>query len=472
MKKLSLISILGIILVSLGCTKELESITKQSNSGNKLKSASGLTDAEMDISTYIQIEDYMPDNNVLVHNERDELINACKENTAYRDRTLSEAMFLFEALVNLDINHLPLPLKKFEKVITVFDIAKTESGTISAASIKAATLTIGAKINQLGTAGRYVGTINVEPIAVNSSSVKVRAVYSTGEPNESPDGAPPVDPNYQKPYGDEDFFLKHYSRNFGGSGCRNPTDPYENAADDLTGYYYNNGTLGIFAKNNPQWSHYVNGQWYLNSIPMGLYVVNPLVPFVTYNPNFFFNTYLSGLYSYVNLHDFHWSFNKTYSEYINNSGLFELIQKSPSPPSNIFITIPELHGYTTTKFIGPTNCTDFNSKYTSNNRIFHRPGIYFKCCKLVAKNCFSECEMTDFIDEYWSHMTDLNVLNSLPLHIENKNIVGFQVLPAYYESFGLRHPEDKNSESTVIVNAEHFIYPAYGQKVEIKKWQE
>lgn len=472
MKKLSLITIMGIILVSLGCTKELESIKNQSYSSNKLKSASaGLTDEEMDISTYIQVEDYMPINNVLVHNERDELINACKENTPYRDRTLSEAMFLFEALVNLDINHLPLPLKKFKKEITVFNIAKTESGAISAASIKAATLEIGAKINQFGTAGRYVGTINVEPIAINSTTVKVRAIYSTGEPNESPYGAPPIDPGYEKPYGDEDFFLRHYGQTSHGSDCHNAV-PEDNAADDLTGYYYNNGTLGIFAKNNPQWSHYINGQWYLNSGVMGLYTVNPLVPFVTYNPNFFFNTYLSGLYSYVNLHDFHWSFTKTYSEYRNKSGIFNIVSSS-TPTQDIYIKIPELHGYTTTKVFSFTNCA--NHYLTGSNqtkRIFHRPAIYFRCCHQIAANCFSECEMTDFVDEYWNHMTDLSVLNSLPFHPENKNIVGFQVLPAYYDTWGQKHPDDKNATSTAIVNVEHFIYPAYGAKVELKKWQE
>lgn len=467
MKKLSLITIMGIILVSLGCTKELESIKNQSYSGNKLKSSSaGLSDEEMDISTYIKIDDYLPENNVLIHNERDELIKSCTENTPYRNRTLSEAMFLFEALVNLDINHIPMPLKKFKKEITIFNLTKTETGTISAASIKAASFEIGNKITQLGLDRRYVGTINVEPIAINSTTVKVRAVYSTGEPIETPDGAPPIDPSYSKPYGDEDFFLKHYGQTSHGSYCHNAV-PEDNAADDLTGYYYNNGTLGIVAKKNPQWFSYANGYWALHNTVL----ISHSFPFSYYNYNKLWAT-LSGLYSYVNLHDFHWSFTKTYSEYRNKSGIFNIVSSS-TPTQDIYIKIPELHGYTTTKVFSFTNCA--NHYLTGSNqtkRIFHRPAIFFRCCHQIAANCFSECEMTDFIDEYWNHMTDLSVLNSLPFHPENKNIVGFQVLPAYYDTWGQRHPDDKNATSTAIVNVEHFIYPAYGAKVELKKWQE
>ena len=178
MKKIKLFTGIALISLILACNKD-DVFSSKTGGMNKLKSSGGqnLTSLERDLSSYIEIPDYLPASIEAIRAERTELLMAVDNNTPYRNRTLSETMFLYEAAVNMDVNHMPIPLKKFRKEISVFNIAKAEDGSISAAGIKNGINSIVGKLAELGADRRFVGSIDVEPIQYVGNDVTSFPTY-------------------------------------------------------------------------------------------------------------------------------------------------------------------------------------------------------------------------------------------------------------------------------------------------------
>lgn len=480
MRKIKIIGLFSYIALFLGCNKE--DILNRSSSYNKLKSSGGqnLSSIEKDLSSYLQIPDYLPNSIEAIRAERTELLMAVDNNTPYRDRTLSETMFLFEAAVNMDINHMPIPLKKYRKEIGVFNITKTIDGNITAASIKSGINNIVSKLTEIGNSHRFVGSIDVEPIQNIDNDVRIRVVYNTGEPH---NGFP--DENYNRPYGDENF-LNLTAFSWSGGGCINPI-PEENAADDLSGVLYNGGNFGAWAQNNAtQYYTFVNNQWvftgYNNWQPVKKLYYAIHIPAL----------YSSYLWTNVNVHTFHWSLSRSYSDFwdgsqsLNGKVFLPGTSLSGISPSPFVVTIPELHGRLTSFNINALLCSDhynLNSIYPSapnyneTSRIFYRPagGRSPGGGKSPIQNCFFYCQFNEHVDSYWDHVQDLNLINNLPSHPKNNNIVGMEVLPAwFYEgnaTVGIgstgnpKFPFEKYGTYD-IKSIEHFLFPSYGDKVE------
>jgi hypothetical protein len=479
MKKISFCVIVIAFSLSLGCNKD---DVLNTNSSNRLKSSGGqnLTSLEKDLSSYIEIPDYLPSSIEAIRAERTELLMAVDSNTPYRNRTLSETMFLYEAAVNLDINHMPIPLKKFRKEISVFNITKAEDGKISAASIKGGINSIVSKLSEIGHAHRFVGSIDVEPIQDLGNDVRLRVVYNTGEPY---NGFP--DENYQRPYGDDNFLqLGRFGKE--GVACSNPI-PEENAADDLSGVLYNGGNFGAWVQNNAtQYFTFINNQWvftgYDNWDPVKKLYYGIHIP----------GLYSSYLWTHVNVHTFHWSLNRSYADFWDMSwGSFGGINL-PTNPNNsslsFVITIPELHGRLTTHLISTLNCSDHydldpgNSGSVTFNKT---PGIFFRtkvnpspgAGHMQIANCFSFCQFEDHVDSYWDHVKSSSILSKLPAHPKNSQIVGMEVLPAHLKeekykvcvawgydmkgSWGCIEYKDYSP-----LSIEHFLFPSYGDRVE------
>ncbi|MFN5848746.1 MAG: hypothetical protein ACK43K_09665, partial [Chitinophagales bacterium] len=472
----------GIALISLflGCNKD-DVFSNKTGGMNKFKSSGGqnLTSLERDLSTYMEIPDYMPASIEAIRAERTELLMAVDNNTPYRNRTLSETMFLYEAAVNMDINHMPIPLKKFKKEISVFNISKAEDGSISAAGVKSGINSIVSKLAELGAAHRFVGSIDVEPIQYVGNDVRIRAVFNTGEPF---DGFP--DPDYYRPYGDENF-LQLTSFAWGNGGCKNPI-PEENAADDLSGMLYNGGNFGAWVQNNAtQYYTFINNQWvftgYDNWDP------NKKLYYAIHVPGL----YTSYLWTHVNTHTFHWSLSRSYADFwdgtkSNNGQVYIPGTWGGSGNLPFEITIAELHGRFTSFNISALTCSEhynLNSSnsgaphYNETSRIFYRPagGRSPGAGKSPIENCFWACIFSDFADAYWDHVKDASLISKLPSHPKNNKIVGMEVLPSwFYEGQGTvgigatgnpKFPYEKYG-SYDVKSIEHFIFPSYGDKVE------
>lgn len=479
MKKINFFATVVAFSLSLGCNKE---DVLNTNSSNRLKSSGGqnLTSLEKDLSSYIEIPDYLPNSTEAIRVERTELLMAVDNNTPYRNRTLSETMFLYEAAVNMDINHMPIPLKKFRKEISVFNITKTEDGKISAASIKGGIHSIVSKLSEIGHAHRFVGSIDVEPIQYVGNDVRIRVVYNTGEPY---NGFP--DENYNRPYGDENF-LKLFRNAKEGVACNNLI-PEENAADDLNGVLYNGGNFGAWVQNNAtQYYTFINNQWvftgYNNWDPVKKLYYGIHIP----------GLFTSHLWTNVNVHTFHWSLSRSYAEFwdvISGSrGRITLPTNPNVSSSNFVITIPELHGRMTTHKISTLNCSDHydldpgNSGSVNFNKT---PGIFFRTKANPSPgaghspvgNCFSYCQFEDHVDSYWDHVTSSSTLSKLPTHPKNNKIVGMEVLPAHLKEESvdvcIAWGKDLKGNWGCIewrpyqpLTIEHFLFPSYGDKVE------
>jgi hypothetical protein len=463
-------------LLLFGCSKETDFI----NNKWKLKSTESSSSNPLEPSNFIKLNDYLPASNRLIHEERNELVNALNNSTTYRDRSLSEVMFLYEALVNLDVNHLPIPLNKFKIEYDVFEIKKNND-KIQASSILEGAMKISKKIKSIGHVKRYVGTLDIEPYFESSEIVKIRAAYYTGEPIEGEQTNIKVPLSYQKPYGDENF-LGLGALTWGGAQCTN-IDPLDNAADDLSGRFYNSGSYGVYASQNPSLYQYVNNQWqFINKNIIDAF--SGFTTAVAYDNN----PFLQNMWTFVNIHKDNWPLNgvnnSSKSDFyaLTKGGITVGIKWIPGPtpkdpqtlePNEIRPGCEAVHAFSTNQKFE----ADFLNCHTGNyNELIggkeYTKKLFWGIGRLIggggkqlARNCMTGCEFNDFLTQ--SEILIKSASPILPSVLyPNKKMVGGEFHPCIFTTSIVKLDETR---SRSVNDLAHFIYPSYGNKVNFMK---
>lgn len=479
------ILILASIALLAGCNKE-NSIFSPNGGLKSSVAESSITADDKDPTNYMKLTDYLPSSQNLIYEERIEFLKyAYNESPTYRDRNLNEVMFLFEAGINMDMNHLAIPLNKFKIEQTFVDI-NIENGKIPAASIKEGFVAIKEYIKAQGLKRRYVGMLDIEPVRIIGNKVRLRAGLYTGEPIE--ENKLKVSDNYSKPYGDMNF-IDVDGLTLHGIDCDN-IDPEDNAAFDLTGRFYNNGSYDVYASNNLNYTF--NGtQWTFNTqYTLNIYGV-PIAATTDRNP------WWQNMYTYVNVHKDNWPLKYSHKDFYGNlipgrrSGEIEVIHeddtKSHQFPtmttnSDILPNLDILHGYTT-KFKVDMNfwplCSNHNNYTvpgpngeTFANQIFYRDYSFFDAgAHSFVASCISGCEFNDLTDWYTLAIRALSLHQGpylIPNMSSNKSMVGAEVHPCFFVMYtGLRDnvPNTRRNHFGLA----HFLFPTYGDKVNFMK---
>lgn len=454
--------------MTLSCSKE----DVQSFSKNILhKSSSNSSDEDMEFTKYIEVPDYNPANEDALHLERNEFKLANDNNTSYRDRTLSESMFLLEATINFDGRIVAFPFNKFKREIIAFDLNKSESGNITGSSLKNSYNTIFAKIQEVWAANRFVGMIDVEAFRVTNNQVRARAVIYTGEidftlyPNNRPDGLP---------YGDMTFINIPYNTAVSFLACDN-TDPLDHAANYLSGDLYANTITqqtSYIYRNIPGWNNFVPGSYIIGAVST---IPTPAA---------------------YNVHSPHWPMLYDYQEYrrLLGSAGYPTFQDFTATPS--IITLPNypapsffgnncvkhnqlVGGVTTGRFTPDfTVCDQFDTHPIDQNTssiygtgLFSTksPGWTTQHYYSVPGTCIVECQYNDYVVEYMDHLA--NVRSSLPA--TQGNILGCQVFEGkshleyevYYKPTGTYDQKGQEIFEKIDIYSGgffHFLSPMYG----------
>jgi hypothetical protein len=478
------IILLASIALLAGCNKE-NSILSPMGGLKSSVAESSITADDKDPTNYMKLTDYLPSSQKLIYEERIEFLKyAYNESPTYRDRNLNEVMFLYEAGINMDMNHLAIPLNKFKIEQTFVDI-NIENGKIPAASIKEGFVAIKEHIKAQGLKKRYVGMLDIEPIRIVGNKVRLRAGLYTGVPIE--ENKLKVGENYNRPYGDMTFI--EFPSLYGDPVCEN-IEPEDNAAFDLSGRFYNNGSYDIYASNNINYSF--NGtQWVFNTdFTLNLYG-QPIS--ATFDPL----PKLQQMYTYVNVHKDNWPLIPSYKDFYGNlipglmPGQIEVIHKDLTIPHNLDPTqmtdnshikpnLDILHGYTT-KFKEDMNfwpsCS--HRHYTEQgptggilaNKIFYRDRAFWdRGGKSGHENCMSGCEFNDYVDWYTLTIRALSIHQGpylIPIMSSNKSMVGAEVHACYF----IMNRDFKSDGVTKQSNfgLAHFLFPTYGDKVNFMK---
>jgi hypothetical protein len=476
------IIIFASITILIGCNKE-NSILSPSGGLKSTVAKSSISNEDKDPTHYMKLDDYLPATHKLVYDERIEFLKyAYNESPTYRDRNLNEVMFLYEAGINMDMNHLAIPLNKFKIEQAFFEI-KIENGKIPAASIKEGFLAIKELIKAQGLKRRYVGMLDIEPIRIVGDKARLRAGLYTGEPIEG--NMLKVAQDYNRPYGDMNFI--EFPNVYGGSRCDNII-PEDNAADDLSGRFYNNGTYDIYASQNTNLYTFNGSQWIFNQFDLLNSYGVPIATSTDKNP------WWQQMYTYVNVHKDNWPLVPTHKQFYGNlipgllPGQIEVIHNDMTlnpkiyptqmtDKSHILSNLDILHGYTT-KYKVDMNFWPLCSHHhfieqgpngeKFANKIFYRSHAFFDAGgKSVHENCISGCEFNDFIEWYSAHITNLSNSSSSGLYSGTKKMIGAEVHPCYF----VMQKGFKSDGVSVrrFFGLAHFLFPTYGDKVNFMK---
>lgn len=480
------ILILASIALLAGCNKE-NSIFSPNGGFKSSVAESSITADDKDPTNYMKLTDYLPSSQNLIYEERIEFLKyAYNESPTYRDRNLNEVMFLYEAGINMDMNHLAIPLNKFKIEQTFVDI-NIENGKIPAASIKEGFVAIKEHIKAQGLKRRYVGMLDIEPVRIIGNKVRLRAGLYTGEPIE--ENKIYVDPIYEKPYGDE-YFLGLNDKSF-GKGCDNRLFPFSNpeanAADDLSGRFYQQGTYGIYAQQNQPAYSFNGTQWIFNTqYTLNLYGV-PIAATFDKNP------WWQQLYTFVNLHKDNWPIDITYNNFYNNPPTafgeinFPHIDNTSKLPRTINTSVKngleELVGFSMNQrfLIDGLPCTNHESNnyiehplsfQKFSTKLFYRKHAFESGAggKPALSNCIKGCEFNDFVDQFNSHINNYLDKNIFSANYPLKKIVGAEFHPCYFIEYSEIKNLDYNKNEIRDINGIcHFIFPSYGDKVTFMK---
>jgi hypothetical protein len=331
-----------------------------------------------------------------------------------------------------------------------------------------------------------VGMLDIEPIRIVGDKIRLRAGLYTGEPIDG--NKLKVGMDYSRPYGDMNF-IDVDGLTLHGLSCDNII-PEDNAAFDLSGRFYNNGTYDVYAFQNTNLYTFNGSQWIFNQFDL----LNPYgVPTATSTDK---NPWWRQMYTYINIHKENWPLKYTYKQFYGNlipgrrSGEIEVIHEDGTRPiqvgqitknSDILPNLDILHGYTT-KFkidmnFWPVCSHDHFTEQGPNgemlaNSIFYRDYSFFDAgAHSVVKNCISGCEFNDMTDWYTLAIRDLSNNQGpylIPNMSGNKSMVGAEVHPCFFIMYtGLRDnvPDTRRNHFGLA----HFLFPTYGDKVNFMK---
>jgi hypothetical protein len=476
------------LLLICGCQKEtLQFDGSESNNTDKLGEV--LTSFDRNISEYIAIPDYFPSSEEVVIKERNEFINSIRDSLEYKDRALNEVMFLYEAAVNLDVYHAPIPLEKYKEEISAFDIPVQSNGKINGESIKNGMIHILGNMYDISLNNKYIGMIDVEPIRISSSSARIRVRYHTGLPYQDvdPSSSDYVHSSYSEPYGDENF-LNLSNQAWGVAQCHN-TNPLDNAADRLSGMFYGN-TIDNMFKLNKIFVGFINK----TTVPLPIYqngrifagLITPTDPiFVNISP------VLKRVKGVVNAHSVFWPLDNSpskmdYEFYLNKHGRIIVENDSGECTGRgTHILHEELVGVSTSQFfqIDNISCNNLMNNYIEHGplgsniwitkTIFYRDNSFWTCEKTKPQNCLTGCEFNDYADRLMSHINSNVVKSSLTNGpFPYSEFVGCKVLPVVFDDYcfkteGINGPPPPGGEGPTchVRGISHMYYPMVGRRI-------